>query len=327
MFLTIDAVCKTFQGQRILDKVSFAVAEGELVSIIGPSGAGKTTLLKIIAGLDVPDTGRILSQADLLLNPAILVFQDYVLFPTMTIFDNIVFGLKARKMAKSVAREKVMAMLAYFGLSDKAVQFPSQLSSGQQQRVALARAMVVGPSILLLDEPFANLDRNLKSDTAEFIRTFQKEYKITTISVTHDLQEAFMMSDKIGILLDGELCQYDDASVVYHEPASARVAAFLGHVNTISSRYFPQLSIAQPIVGKGNAVSVRAESLVLEKDPHGAGVIEDILFAGPHSVCRIRIDDLLLTAYSFGSNLNINDRVRVGVKKIIQLKGDPLCDG
>ncbi|GEM_PF-1762438 len=322
MFLTIDAVCKGYQGQRILQQVSFCVAEGQLVSIIGPSGAGKTTLLKIIAGLLPPDSGTISSRADLLHNPAILVFQDYVLFPTMTVFDNVAFGLKTRRVEKAAMTDKVMAMLAYFGLGDKSRQFPGQLSSGQQQRVALARAMVVSPSILLLDEPFANLDRNLKSGTAEFIRAFQKEYKITTICVTHDLQEAFMMSDRIGILLDGVLCQYDDAPVVYNQPASARVAAFLGHVNTIHRRYFSRLSILQPIVGGDAAISVRAESLVLEKDPDGSAVVEDILFAGQYNVCRIRIDDLILTAYSSGSDINIHDRVRVGIKQYIQLKGD-----
>lgn len=322
MFLTIDAVCKDFQGQRVLDHVSFAVAKGQLVSIIGPSGAGKTTLLKIIAGLDAPDSGTIFSRADLLHNPAILVFQDYVLFPTMTVFDNVAFGLRTRRVEKAVMRDKVMTMLAYFGLVDKVRQFPGQLSSGQQQRVALARAMVVGPSILLLDEPFANLDRNLKSGTAEFIRAFQKEYKITTICVTHDLQEAFMMSDRIGVLLDGVLCQYDDAPVVYNQPASARVAAFLGHVNIIPRRYFSRLSILQLVPVSNESITVRAESLVLEKDQGGSAVVEDILFAGQYNVCRIRIDDLILTAYSSGSNINIHDRVRIGIKQYILLTGD-----
>ena len=322
MFLTIDTICKEYQGQRILADVSFTVAEGELVSIIGPSGAGKTTLLKIIAGLDEADSGSIRSPAASRHNPAILVFQDYVLFPTMTVFANVAFGLKARKLEKTVVRDKVMTMLAYFGLTDKAKQFPRRLSSGQQQRVALARAMVVGPSILLLDEPFANLDRNLKSGTAEFIRSFQKEYKITTICVTHDLQEAFMMSDRIGILLDGVLCQYGDAQEVYRQPASTEVAAFLGHVNTVPRRYFCKLSFARPVDGGVDVVGVRAEALFLEKDRDGSGVIEDILFAGHYSVCRIRIDELLLTAYSFADNFSINDRVRVVIKQYIEMKGE-----
>ena len=322
MFLTIDAVCKGYHGQRVLDNVSFSVAQGELVSIIGPSGSGKTTLLKIIAGLEPPDSGSIHSQADLESNPAILVFQDYVLFPMMSIFDNVAFGLKTRRKGSTEIRQKVMAMLDYFGLADKARQFPGQLSSGQQQRVALARAMVVSPSILLLDEPFANLDKNLKGGTAEFIRSFQKEYTITTISVTHDLQEAFMMSDRIGILLDGVLCQYDDAKAVYNEPASGHVAAFLGQVNTIPRRYFPFMSLPDTAAGTGYAISVRAESLEIEKDLHGSGVIADMLFAGQYTVCRIRIDDLVVTAYSSNGDLKIHDRVRITVRQYIQRKGD-----
>ncbi len=183
--------------------------------------------------------------------------------------------------------------------------------------------MVVSPSILLLDEPFANLDRNLKSGTAEFIRSFQKEYKITTISVTHDLQEAFMMSDRIGILLDGVLCQYDDAPVVYNRTGicpGGRLPWPCQHHS--AAIFFPTRHPASQIAGSGEAISVRAESLVLEKDPGGSGVIEDILFAGQYNVCRIRIDDLILTAYSSGSDLNIHDRVRVRVKQYIQLKGD-----
>ena len=322
MFLTIDTICKEYQGQGILHDVSFAVAEGELVSIIGPSGAGKTTLLKIIAGLDEADSGYIRSPVESKHNPAVLVFQDYVLFPTMTVFDNVAFGLKARKLEKTAVQDKVMTMLAYFGLAGKAKQFPRRLSSGQQQRVALARAMVVEPSILLLDEPFANLDRNLKSGTAEFIRSFQKEYKITTICVTHDLQEAFMMSDRIGILLNGVLCQYGDAQEVYRQPASAEVAAFLGHVNTVPRRYFCKLSFTRPVDGGVHVVGVRAEALFLEKDRDGSGVIEDILFAGHYSVCRIRIDELLLTAYSFADNFSINDRVRIVIKQYIEMKGE-----
>ncbi len=322
MFLTIDRICKEYQGRRILDNVSFAVAEGELISIIGPSGAGKTSLLKLIAGLEQPDSGSIRSRADLRRNPAILVFQDYVLFPTMTVFDNVAFGLRTRKIARIEIERKVMTMLDYFGLADKARQFPNRISAGQQQRVALARAMVVNPSILLLDEPFANLDKNLKGGTAEFIRAFQKEYTITTISVTHDLQEAFMMSDRVGILLDGVLCQYDDVQRVYNQPASARVAAFLGHVNTISRRYFSFFAMQDEIAENVHDISVRAEAVALEKDSYGPGVVEDILFAGQYDVCRIRIDDLSVTAYAFNRNFSIHDRVRLRIKQYIQLKGD-----
>ena len=131
-----------------------------------------------------------------------------------------------------------------------------------------------------------------------------------------------MMSDRIGVLLGGVLCQYDDAETVYNEPASDQVAAFLGHVNTIPRKYFHFLSLPEAAEGNGYDISVRAESLMVEKDPQGSGVIEDLLFAGQYSVCRIRIDDLTVTAYSSGGTLKIHDRVRLMVKRYIQLKGD-----
>lgn len=322
MFLGIEAVSKAYQGKTVLDCVSLEVEEGELVSIIGPSGSGKTTLLKLIAGLEVPDQGRISSQADLRRDPAILVFQDYLLFPTMSVFDNVAFGLRARSIERSEVAARVAEMLSYFGLNELARQYPRHLSSGQQQRVALARAMVVGPAILLLDEPFANLDRNLKATTAEFIRSFQKEYKITTLCVTHDLQEAMMMSDKVGVLLDGVLRRYDRPAQVYGHPGSVAVAAFLGAVNTVPRRSYAGLGIDIDTVGGGEAVAVRAEAISVEKDPQGTGMVEDLLFAGRSSQCLITIDGVTLTAYSDDETLGIGERVRVTIKSFMRLDGE-----
>jgi putative spermidine/putrescine transport system ATP-binding protein len=321
MFLGIEAVSKAYQGKTVLDCVSLEVEEGELVSIIGPSGSGKTTLLKLIAGLEVPEQGRISSRADLRRDPAILVFQDYLLFPTMSVFDNVAFGLRARNIERREVAARVAEMLSYFGLSELARQYPRHLSSGQQQRVALARAMVVGPAILLLDEPFANLDRNLKATTAEFIRSFQKEYKITTLCVTHDLQEAMMMSDKVGVLLDGVLRRYDRPAEVYNHPGSVAVAAFLGAVNTVPRRSYAPLGIDIDTV-VGDAVAVRAEAISVEKDPQGPGMVEDLLFAGRSSQCRITIDGVQLTAYSDDETLGIGDRVRVNIKSFMRLEGE-----
>jgi putative spermidine/putrescine transport system ATP-binding protein len=322
MFLGIEAVSKAYQGKTVLDGVSLEVEEGELVSIIGPSGSGKTTLLKLIAGLEVPDQGRISSRADLRRDPAILVFQDYLLFPTMSVFENVAFGLRARGIKRWEVTARVTKMLSYFGLRELARQYPRHLSSGQQQRVALARAMVVGPAILLLDEPFANLDRNLKTTTAEFIRSFQKEYKITTLCVTHDLQEAMMMSDKVGVLLKGVLRRYDRPVEVYDHPGSVAVAAFLGAVNTVPHRSYAGLGIDIQAAEGAEAVAVRAEAISVEKDPQGAGMVEDLLFAGRSSQCRIAIDGVQLTAYSDDETLGIGDRVRVTIKSFMRLEGE-----
>ncbi len=320
MFLGIDNIVKKYDRQCVVDSVSFSVNKGELVSIVGPSGAGKTTLLKILAGLESADSGTISSAADLKANPAILVFQDYLLFPTMSIFDNVAFGLKCRKTDKDDISLRVGEMLEYFQLSSKASQYPGQLSAGQQQRVALARAMVVSPSILLLDEPFANLDRNLKAETAEFIRTFQQEYQITTLSVTHDLQEAFMMSDKIGIMLDGKLCQYDDVKTVYHQPASPEVAEFLGHVNIIPHRFLERIRFKQELKAGRSSISVRAEAIELSREGDCCGTIEDVVFAGQFIIYRVRLDTIILTVYSFNAEFVKGDEVSIKVNNYIYLK-------
>ncbi len=324
MFLGIDAVEKSYGNLRVLNRVTFQVNEGELVSIIGPSGAGKTTLLKIIAGLEEADRGLVTSTADLQHNPAILVFQDYLLFPTMTVFANVAFGLRCRKTEGSEIRRRVLDMLDYFQIADKQKFYPNQLSAGQQQRVALARAMVVSPSILLLDEPFANLDRNLKAETAEFIRNFQREYTITTLSVTHDLQEAFMMSDKIGIMLDGRLCQYGDVRTVYNHPVSTRVADFLGHVNIIPARCLAAVGLEEE--KPAGDIRVRAEAIGMEKDSNGHGFVTNILFAGHFIIYRVHLDDIVLTAYSFDPDFAEGDRVRIHIKHFIPMEDRP-CDG
>jgi putative spermidine/putrescine transport system ATP-binding protein len=210
-------------------------------------------------------------------------------------------------------------MLDYFQLGTKSAFYPAQLSAGQQQRVALARAMVVSPSILLLDEPFANLDRNLKAETAEFIRGFQQEYGITTLSVTHDLQEAFMMSDKIGIMLNGRLCQYDDVKVVYNRPVSSQVADFLGHVNIFSAPVFSLLEMngGPP---ETSTVYVRAESIVLTKCEDGPARITGVVFAGQYIIYRVLLQDTSLTVYSFDPDLEEGDRVSLTIKNYMSIK-------
>jgi putative spermidine/putrescine transport system ATP-binding protein len=317
MFLRLEKISKKFGDRKVLEDISFSIEQGELVSLIGPSGAGKTTLLKIIAGLEDPDSGIIESAADLIHHPAILVFQDYVLFPHMTVFHNVAFGLKCRRQSTATITRLTLEMLEYFQLGDKHDHYPAQLSAGQQQRVALARAMVVNPSLLLLDEPFANLDRNLKIDTAEFIRSFQKNACITTICVTHDLQEAFMMSDKIGIMLDGRLCQYDDTKKIYQQPINNQVATFTGYVNEIPPQCRQFLTLPADFAGREDElIRVRAEAIELVPKENGLGVIDDVLFAGHYSICKVSINDHQFTAYSFASSLTAGMRVDLIVKNI-----------
>ncbi len=210
--------------------VSFSVRRGEFLSFVGPSGAGKSTLLRILAGVELPDTGFVkYERAVNAAHPAILVFQDYLLFPHMTVFENVAFGLRSKRRRLALTRNdihvRVERYLMQLGIADKAGAWPSQLSGGQRQRVALARALVLEPGLLLLDEPFANLDRNLKSSTARFIRDLQRRLSVTTIVVSHDLDEAMAVSDRTGVLIDGELRQIDTVETVLRSPRDGNVAA------------------------------------------------------------------------------------------------------
>ena len=314
-------ITKKYGDKPVLKNISFGVDEGEIVSIIGPSGAGKTTLLKLIAGIENPDDGQIrFLRPPSREHPVILVFQDYILFPNMTVFENVAFGLKARRWKKKDVEDKVCSFLDYFGVKDKAENYPNQLSAGQQQRVAIARAMVVSPRILLLDEPYANLDRGLKMETAEFIRSTQKKFGITTISVTHDLEEAFAMSDKIGIIREGSLIQYDDVKEVYFNPASYEAARFLGPVNMIPRRLFPSLGIAENDLP--DKVYARAEAMQIVKDEMGAGKVTDVCFIGLMILYRVEIDDVSIDVYSLSDAIELNDSVSIKVLKYFRTEGD-----
>ncbi|GAB7023014.1 ABC transporter ATP-binding protein [Salidesulfovibrio brasiliensis] len=288
-----------------------------MVSIIGPSGAGKTTLLKLIAGLERPDEGALrFDTTPTRENPVILVFQDYVLFPNMTVFDNVAFGLRSRRIAKSEIRRRVMDVLDYFGLADKADQYPNELSGGQRQRVAIGRGLVVNPMMLLLDEPFANLDRNLKLQTAEFIRETQRTFGVTTLSVTHDLEEAFVMSDRIGLIMDGELVQYGRSKDIYFNPVHDEAARFLGPLNILEGEALRLVSD-----GPTGRVAVRPEALGLTVDENGPGIIAEAVFAGHFTRFAVDIGGERIVVYGNGPGLVPGARVSVRILDELIKKG------
>lgn len=225
-----------YDGQAVVDKVSFHVNDGDICSLLGPSGCGKTTILRAIAGFQPLTHGRIelrgnrLSEPGKIISPEQrnigMVFQDYALFPHLNVYDNIRFGLN--KFSAREQKNKVRKLLELVHLNGTELRFPHELSGGQQQRVALARALAPSPDLLLMDEPFSNLDAELRKRLSLEVREILKELGISAILVTHDQQEAFAFSDNIGLLYHGELQQWDTPFNLYHEPNNRIVANFIG---------------------------------------------------------------------------------------------------
>lgn len=228
---------KKFDEKHVVKDLNLKVNQGEFVSLLGPSGCGKSTTLKLITGILDPEQGDIRLDGKSILpisidkRETLLVFQDYVLFPHMTVEKNIDFGLRMRKMKKLDRRNKVKEMLDLVNMKGYEKKYPSELSGGQRQRVALARALAVNPKVLLLDEPFSSLDRQLRIETRDFIRDLQMKMGITTILVTHDQEEAWMVSDRVAIMLEGQVVQYDSPEKIYKAPSTEAVGAFLGNMN------------------------------------------------------------------------------------------------
>ncbi len=237
--ITLKNIEKSFNKIKVLNNINFEVPEGKVVSLLGPSGCGKTTTLKIIAGLIKADNGEIfLGDKDITDVPvekrgAVIVFQDYLLFPHLNIEENIGFGLKMARIPKKEINIQVERMLELVQLKGYNKKYPNELSGGQQQRVALARALAIEPKVLLLDEPFSNLDTKLREDMREFTLEIQRKLNITTILVTHDKEEALMSSDKIAIMLNGEIKQFGTPEELYERPTSIEVADFFGEKNYI----------------------------------------------------------------------------------------------
>jgi iron(III) transport system ATP-binding protein len=238
--IEIERVSKAFDKQQVLKNLSLEIPDGCFFTLLGPSGCGKTTLLRSIAGFIEPDAGRIFFDADEITEVAPhlrnigIVFQDYALFPDKTVFDNVAYGLRARKLAPDVVKSQTEEILGRVNLTGFALRFPAQLSGGQRQRVALARALVIKPRVLLMDEPLSNLDAKLRLDMRDVIRELQREEKITTIFVTHDQEEALAMSDLIAVMEKGEVAQLGTPQALYERPASAYVADFIGAANVFT---------------------------------------------------------------------------------------------
>ena len=246
--LTVSGVHKQLGGNPILNGVSLELGGSEVIALLGPSGSGKTTLLRAIAGLEVPDAGRIALGEEVLFDrergievPAErrqlgLVFQSYALWPHRTVFENVAYGLRLRKLAAREIRPRVLGTLEQLGLGGLADRHPHQLSGGQQQRVALARAIVYEPRVLLLDEPLSNLDAKLREEARAWLRELIARLGISAVCVTHDQVEALALADRILLLDEGRIVQEGRPQQIYGEPASAFAAEFMGANNRLRGK-------------------------------------------------------------------------------------------
>ena len=240
--ISLRGLTKRFASTVAVNDLTLSLASGELVALLGPSGCGKTTTLRMIAGFETPTEGRVLlGDRDVTGSPPEkrncgMVFQNYALFPHLTVSQNVAFGLQMRGVDRRQTDRRVAEILSKVGLGGLGGRYPRQLSGGQQQRTALARALVINPSVLLLDEPLANLDAKLREEMRFYIRSLQREFHITTLYVTHDQAEALVLADRVAVLMDGVLQQFDAPETVYRRPQTVAVASFIGLTNLIPGR-------------------------------------------------------------------------------------------
>lgn len=267
-YVDVKGLSKHFGASKVFEDLSFAIEEGEFITLLGPSGCGKSTLLRCLAGLETPDEGSIFVNGEDITHVKPqkrgigMVFQSYALFPNMTAAENIAFGLKMQGLAKSEILHRVAQAIRTVELTNNEKKYPNQLSGGQRQRVALARALVVKPRILLLDEPLSALDARIRRNLRDEIRSIQREMQLTTIFVTHDQEEAMTMSDRIFLMNKGQFVQTGTPEEVYLSPASEFAARFIGSYNLLSKE---QASAIFDVQDKG-LYAVRPESIYVQEE-------------------------------------------------------------
>ena len=315
--VTLSALSKEYQGTYAVRGLTLHLPPGKITALLGPSGCGKTTTLKMIAGLIEPSAGDIAFDDASVLRVAaerrgaVMVFQNHLLFPYLSVAENVAFGLKLRGENRSDIRRKVGEMLARVRLPGFEERRPRQLSGGQAQRVALARALVVHPRVLLLDEPLSNLDAHLRDEMRDLILDLQRQSGITTVFVTHDQTEAALLADRVALLLDGELMQYGEPSAFYERPASATVARFFGGTNFLPGMRCGA-SVATPLGSFRLAaaaqpdgpvtVTIRPENVRLcaagaaPAENSLSGVVTRRAYAGTHTRLKVRAGDHELEA-------------------------------
>ncbi len=323
--IELRGVSRRFGSVKALENVSLAVAPGEFFALLGPSGSGKTTCLRLIAGFDRPTQGSVLLDGeDVTATPPFernvnTVFQDYALFPHMSVADNVAYGLKVRGVSASARRLKALEVLALVRLEALGDRRPGQLSGGQKQRVALARALINQPKVLLLDEPLGALDLRLREEMQTELKALQHRLGITFVYVTHDQGEALSMADRIAVFREGCIEQLDAPRMLYVRPRTAFVARFVGSANVVEAE------VAARLTGQAGAFAIRPEliEVLSHEQPVRPGYIacdgrlEDVQYHGAASRWHVRIDaGVVLTAArpeaeSAGQPPAAGDRVRL----------------
>lgn len=337
MYIELKNINKTFGDFKASDNVSFGIEKGRLIGLLGPSGSGKTTILRMLAGLEKQDSGDIFIDGKNVndLPPSErgigFVFQSYALFPFMTVYDNIAYGLKVQKKDKAFIKARVAELLELVGLPDVGKRYPSQLSGGQRQRIALARALAPSPELLLLDEPFAAIDAKVRKELRTWLRETIDKIGITSIFVTHDQDEAIEVADEIVITNKGRVEQVGNPVEIYSEPKTPFVAQFIGQSAMIED--YSRLKGFEQSEG-GNTAIIRPEFIEINKFEDGGyhqfessmedAVVEDVFFRGSAFEVRADINGISITGrYPLSSpRLKKGDKIKILIKKLYTISGN-----
>jgi putative spermidine/putrescine transport system ATP-binding protein len=329
-YLELQGIRKQFGNTNVLNSVDLQIREGELVTLLGPSGCGKSTLLRCIAGLTEVDGGQILLEKKDIVNVPPrnreigMVFQSYALFPNLTVSENIQYGMKMRGASKEARRKRSEELLALIDLEDKRDAYPQHLSGGQQQRVALARSLAVQPKVLLLDEPLSALDAKIRKNLRTEIRDIQKRFNMTTIFVTHDQEEALILSDRVCLMNKGSIVQEGTPEEIYTTPRTEFVARFMGSYNVLTRS--EALRLFERLDSTAESFAIRPESVILlgeeeRKEALHAGkrVVDGTIYSVSilGNIIRYAIDAagvrLTIDALNDGRSLRIGERSPVSL--------------
>jgi ABC-type Fe3+/spermidine/putrescine transport system ATPase subunit len=311
--LHFQGITKYFGDQQVLSEINLAIEAGEFVTLLGPSGSGKTTLLNIAAGYLDPSSGSVkIGEKDVTRMAARdrqigMVFQNYALFPHMTVWQNIAYGPKVRRVNKQEIKKRVDDALAMVQLEDLAQRSIQALSGGQKQRVALARAMAALPDVIFMDEPLGALDRKLRKEVQLQIKRLHKEHARTTVYVTHDQEEALVMSDRIAVIRNGGVAQIGSPDQLYNQPNSAFIAQFLGESNLIEGKV-TEMSDGQAVL----------ESTTLRRSFHGT--VSSDVSVGDHAALVIRPEHVALRASDDGLSAKVIERIFLGEIEAVRLR-------